>query len=199
MLCLSIKVFFYKRRGDLESNDTSTIWVEIKLPQNKSFLIMGGYRQWRTPKKMGIKNSVSTENQIKRYRSILENWTKASLEGKDIIIMMDDNVDTLSNTEHNKKFKVSRIYNMHQEHLHANNFCQHNHKPTRYVSHQAPTCIDHIYSNCANKIVHPETIRIPFSDHTLLRAIYKTKGIVYTRKFILCKVKSKLVNKRKII
>ena len=196
-LLLINKNIMYKRRGDLEANDTSTIWVEIKLPQHKPFLVMGGYRQWRTPAKMGIKNSVSTKNQIRRYRSILENWTRASLEGKDIIIMMDDNVDTLPNTEHNKKFKVSSIYNMHQEHLHSTNFCQHNHKPTRYVSHQTPTCIDHIYSNCVNKIVHPETIRIPFSDHTLLKAIYKTKGTFSTPKFIL-KSNQNLLTKEKL-
>ena len=55
------KNIIYKWRGDLEANDTSTIWVEIKLPQHKPFLVMGGYRQWRTPAKMGIKNSVSTK------------------------------------------------------------------------------------------------------------------------------------------
>ena len=39
-----------------------------------------------------------------RYVQILENWDRANQEGKDIIILMDDNIDTSRDNPHNTKF-----------------------------------------------------------------------------------------------
>ena len=47
----------YKRHLDLENQLIETIWIEIMLPTNKNLLIMGGYRQWRLLKEVGIDGS----------------------------------------------------------------------------------------------------------------------------------------------
>ena len=97
----------YKRRHDLELDFTSTIWIEVNIPKSKPALFMGGYRQWRLPSILNIPKSNSTKCQLERYEPILENWQKAILEQKDIIILMDDNIDTVKNNNHNNKYKTS--------------------------------------------------------------------------------------------
>ena len=47
----------YVRRNDLEDDITSTIWIEIKLPNSKPILIASIYRQWSLPNILNIKKS----------------------------------------------------------------------------------------------------------------------------------------------
>ena len=56
----------YKRRNDLEDENTSTVWIEIKLPKNKPILLGSIYRQWSLPKSLKIKNSNNVQNQTER-------------------------------------------------------------------------------------------------------------------------------------
>ena len=53
----------YTRRHDLENNNTSTIWIELKVPNCKNLLIASIYRQWSIPKALNIPNSNNTHNQ----------------------------------------------------------------------------------------------------------------------------------------
>ena len=71
-----------------------------------------------------------------------------------------------------------------QEHLTKNNLIQHNHENTRYVRHQKYSCIDHLYSNVANKITDVRTHRNAFSDHAFITAVYHSKEQIYNPKFI---------------
>ena len=82
----------------MESCHDCTIWIEIILQRQKNVLICAGYRQWDTPierRNRGVQlvkyNLIKF--QLKRYTSIVNNWYNASKEGKNIIIMMDDNLD----------------------------------------------------------------------------------------------------------
>merc|ERR1712177_140559 len=52
----------HKRRSDLENDDTSTVWIELKLPKSKPMLISSIYRQWSLPKNFGIPNSNNIYN-----------------------------------------------------------------------------------------------------------------------------------------
>ena len=65
---------------------------------------------------------------------------------------MDDNIDTSLNAKHNKKHKITDLSDLRLSHLNLYDITQHNKEYTRYVSHQHPSCIDHIYSNCPNNI-----------------------------------------------
>ena len=53
----------YTRRHNLEDTNTSTIWLELKVPNSKNILIASIYRQWSLPKALGIPNSNNTHNQ----------------------------------------------------------------------------------------------------------------------------------------
>ena len=47
----------YKRRYDLEDENTCTIWIEISVSKKKKLLFMGGYRQWNLPKNYDPENN----------------------------------------------------------------------------------------------------------------------------------------------
>ena len=56
----------YTRRYDLEDKNTSTIWLELKVPEGKNILISSIYRQWTLPKALGIPKSNNHHNQTIR-------------------------------------------------------------------------------------------------------------------------------------
>jgi len=76
----------YVRRNDLEDDITSTIWIEIKLPNSKPTLIASIYRQWSLPNILNIKNSHTTQNQTTRWQQIIDRWQQAPNEKKEIIV-----------------------------------------------------------------------------------------------------------------
>ena len=70
----------YKRRLDLEDDITSSIWIEVKIPNNKAILIMGGYRQWTVPKFFNIIKSKAINKQMDRLLLLLSKWKMALME-----------------------------------------------------------------------------------------------------------------------
>ena len=97
----------YTRRYDLESKFDCCIWVELKLKGQKNILIQGGYRQWQIPREYDKdQSSKSIKSQLSRYKSIVNNFEKALKENKDIIIMMDDNLDDYDNKIYNKNIPL---------------------------------------------------------------------------------------------
>ena len=61
----------YIRRYDLECPMIATIWIEIKINNKHSILVMGGYRQWRLFRQLNIHDSHKTNRQIERFKIIL--------------------------------------------------------------------------------------------------------------------------------
>lgn len=66
----------YTRRHDLEDEMTSTVWLEVKVPQGKAILISSIYRQWSLPKMLGINNSNNTHNQTLPWITVITQWHK---------------------------------------------------------------------------------------------------------------------------
>ena len=174
----------YKRRLDLEDNLTCTIWIEVFIPKSKSLLIMCGYRQWQLLKMLNNPKSCNPKEQLGRFKNIIDNWEKALSENRDTIVMMDNNIDSNPNSSHYKTYKLKDLYNTLQGHLNKHHLTLHNTKLTRFASHQPPSCIDHIYSNCANKITNVITHSNPSSDHSIITAEYNSVHQIYHPKFI---------------
>ena len=97
---------------------------------------------------------------------------------------MDDNLDTSINSWHNKKFKLQDLYEELNLIKNKYNLTQHNHKFTRFAPHQPPSCIDHIFSNCTNKISNVTTHKNTISDHSIITAQYSSNHQIYHPKFI---------------
>ena len=83
----------YKRRLDLETSEIPMIWLEIKSKKSKPWLIMIGYRQWRTLGKNGGKKSGTMTAQITRLKLYERAILNAGKENKEIIITGDMNID----------------------------------------------------------------------------------------------------------
>ena len=54
---------------------------------------MGGYRQWQLTKYYNDNESKSTNRQMDRMLIILDSWERSMNENKEVIVMMDDNLD----------------------------------------------------------------------------------------------------------
>ena len=87
-----------KRRADLEDNRISAIWLEVGLPHKKKILVCQGYREW---KYLGQDDSSSgtVRAQFERWSIFLNLWQQALLEDKEVIVMMDANIDFLKWTK----------------------------------------------------------------------------------------------------
>ena len=102
----------YKRRYDLENKYISSIWVQINISKKKSILICSYYRQWSIPSILNINNSNSVSNQVSRYKIFSNQISLANKESRDIIILTDENIDSLdehSTTKHLKNNELKSI------------------------------------------------------------------------------------------
>ena len=72
---------------------------------------MGGYRQWRLLDNIQT-DSHKTHRQIERFQTIIKQWTTALNENKEVIVLMDTNIDTMTDSNHNKTNKITTLYNI---------------------------------------------------------------------------------------
>ena len=97
---------------------------------------------------------------------------------------MDTNIDTMTNSNHKRTYRVTPLQNALQQHINTYNFTVHNDKPTHLPQQRTPNCIDHIFSNILNKLINTTTKTNPYSDHSYITTTYTTKESLYTPKFI---------------
>ena len=119
-------------------------------------LIASIYRQWSLPKALGIPNSNNSHNQVVQWKSVLTQWQKAHKENKKIIVLTNDNMDH-NNSTFNTNYKINKIKDMTNEFLSDNNYTTHNDADTYHIKQKPISCIDHIYSNCPQKITNVTT------------------------------------------
>ena len=158
--------------------------------KSKHLLLMGGYRQWRTPKILDQYNDSNTyTKQNDRLTNILNKWTTAVNENKDMICMMDDNIDTNNTNNNNNNKKLLLTLN---DHLSTNNITRLNCDNTRFVASQKPSSIDHIYTNNPNKTTNMQTHSDMITDHKLLSIKFNTNEQIYHPKFVQTRDRKRL-------
>ena len=178
----------YKRRTDLEDETTSTIWIELKLPKNKPILVASIYRQWSLPQMLNIKDSHGITQQKERWDKVLDKWQQAISEKKEVIVMADDNMD-FDNENYNNRYRIKAIKEKTAQFITEHNITTHNNEPTYFVNQTPTSCIDHIYSNCPQKLTHITTENNGLSDHATLMATYHTKAPINNPKIIFTRPK----------
>ena len=96
------------RRYDLEDDKVAAIWLECGLPHQQGVLVCMGYRQWRLLGQ-GDDRSASVTEQLTRWSTFLNKWESALAENKEVITMMDANLDHLTwrNTDNLPPFHSS--------------------------------------------------------------------------------------------
>ena len=86
----------YSRINQFDHDGISAIWVQLVISSNNNPIFMARYRQWNLSNDCTHINP-QISNQNYRYSKILEISTKVIQKYKNVVIMMDDNIDTLHN------------------------------------------------------------------------------------------------------
>ena len=104
------KTLNYTRLSTFENNLNSFIWVKLNIKNKKPIYFGGGYRQYTLPCKMGIKNSKSAKNQIDRFSTLLDSWSRGLKSQHDTIVSMDSNVDFYPLTRHRENYLDKKLF-----------------------------------------------------------------------------------------
>ena len=91
----------------------------------------------------------------------------------EFILIGDDNIDTLSDSNAYKNFNNHEIKELRHNFMIDNSLISHHNKATFYRKGQA-SCLDHIYSNCHTKIKKTSLLKRIFYQITKLLHVYIT-------------------------
>merc|ERR1712240_964750 len=140
------------------------------------------------PQILNIKDSHGLIQQTERWDNVLDKWQQAILEKKEVIVMADDNMD-FDNENYNNRYRIKSIKEKTTQFITDNNITVHNKEPTYFVNQTPTSCIDHIHSNCPQKITHITTENNGLSDHATITATYHTKAPINTPKIVYTRPK----------
>ena len=138
------------------------------------------YRDWQFIDQSDH-SSLSIESQLSRWIEFIDQWERAILEGKEVIVLGDLNLDFLTwtsdiNNPHNTKLKplVNQIF----ERILPQGVVQCVTGPTRYWPGCEPSGLDHFYTNRPEKLSEVQRIFQGGSDHNLILATRFSKAII---------------------
>ena len=176
------------RRHDLEDPTISSIWLEGGLPRQKKILVCNGYREWQHLRQ-NDNSSGTVQAQLQRWLIFLEKWEQALQSGREVIVLMDANLDFLkwsrnnlppSDSTHRLKPLIqqlfSRIFPLGVSQLVT---C-----PTRSWSGQKASGLDHIYSNKQDKLSEVYTEFAGGSDHKLIKVTRYAKSLKRSVRYV---------------
>ena len=172
-----------KRRVDLEDDTVAAVWLECGLPNQKGLNICSGYRQWGLLGQQNNTNSRTVEEQLARWLVFLEKWETALKEDKEVIVMMDANLDFLTWTvDHSSlpnchsSIRLKSLIEALFEKIFPLGVSQLVHGATRMERGQPKTGLDHLYSNKPNKLSAVQTFCTGMSDEGSTQ-IYQEENI----------------------
>ena len=139
---------FIKRRTDLESFDIECIWMELKFPNNPPILICNMYR-----------NGISDDTWYFKFADMLDHL---KITNHEIFLLGDFNINLFDS--HPFWETTISLYKLHQLIK----------SPTRVTS-STSTLIDHIYTNCLEKISNAHVSDSGISDHFPIFCTYLLK------------------------
>ena len=97
---------------------------------------------------------------------------------------MDDNLNTLPNADFTGRGHIRDMIDHYESFLNDHNLVTMNEEATRFCSGTEPSCIDHITTNCPDKLFNINTVKSIFSDHCGLVGNFKNKNMSYKPKRI---------------
>ena len=178
----------YKRRLDLEGRGTSTVWIQVGLAGKKHYLVQALYRQYMRQGKPATKSY--TQQQM-RWEQIIERWSTANNEQREVITLGDTNLDSLkwdTPIELMSTFDKQRntLYKKLKEEILVGNTQKINFEYTRSDIQPGgrTSCLDHCFTNFPSKVNSHQTHHSTFSDHSMVELNIAAKNIKTTRKSI---------------
>ena len=178
-----------KRRSDLESEQVAAIWLECGLPNQRGVLVCMGYRQWRLLGQ-STDNSASVTEQLARWTLFIEKWESALHENKEVIVMMDANLDHLTwrCTDNlpasHSSIRLKGLIDLLFERILPLGVSQLVTGATRFERGQPKSGLDHLYSNKPDKLSQVQTFFTGMSDHKLLKVTRYTKSFKQLPRYV---------------
>ena len=148
-----------------------------------------GYRQWQL---LGQSNSSSANisQQLIRWSNCLNKWETALLEGKEVIVMLDANLDHLTwgQTDtlpsNHSSVKLKSLIDLLFEKIIPLGVSQLVTVATRFQSGRPVSGLDHIYTNRPDKLSQVITCFTGLSDHKLLKVTRYSKSFKQLPKYV---------------
>ena len=162
-----------KVREDLMCDQFSSIWLELGLPGKKKFLVCQLYREWQYMEQADSE-SRSIYQQMVRWLMFLDQWERALASGKEVIVMGDVNLDHL---KFHDAGQLQPLVDKMFEQVYPHGVYQCVQGPTHTWPGRTSSGLDHIYTNCPEKLSKPEVQFRGFSDHKLIFATKYSKNI----------------------
>jgi hypothetical protein len=193
------KSLVVKRRADLEDSRISAIWLEVGLPHKKKILICQGYREWKYLGQADA-SSGTVAAQLKRWSTFLNLWEQALLEGKEVIVMMDANLDFLKWRRDNLPANDSTVRLKSLVELLFNRIFPHGVSQvvtvfTRSWPGQEDAGLDHIYTNKPEKLSNVYAEFAGGSDHKLIKITRYSKSLQRSVRYVRKRVFKNFVDK----
>ena len=137
------------------NNTTSSIWLQVGLPRQKQILVCHTYREWQLPNQSD-KTSLSVAEQMARWTVFLDQWDRALHSGLEVHLLGDLNLNhcnwrdsALPASTQTVRFRP--LINDLFSNILTQGVSQCVVGPTRYWSGQAPSGLDHYYTNKPEK------------------------------------------------
>ena len=150
-----------KVRNDLMCDDYSSIWLQVGLPNQKQFLVCQTYREWQHLNQEDM-NSKSINSQLCRWLKFLDQWERALSSGLEVLVAGDININHLDwasplAIQSSQTVKLRPLIDELFQRIFPHSVTQCFTVPTKFMSNQTPTGLDHIYTNRSDKLSMVET------------------------------------------
>ena len=169
------KTITVKRRLDLEDEGLQMICLEAGLPGKKKSIYIVGYRQWQLSGQTD-KTSSSVRSQSERWDRLLTRWEAALQEGKEVITVLDANLDAMTWRKDRNEIPrhssslthTSLIDALYNRILPMGVELMTPAKPTWARGNQR-SCLDHVYTTSPGRLSPVSVIWTGMSDHALVK------------------------------
>ena len=169
-----------KERLDLMNETFSSVWLELGLPKQKKILVANIYREWQYLHQGNDNSSLTIPAQLQRWNSFLDQWEMAIIEEKEVHCMGDTNIDYLkwkdtSQPGEEDKGRLRPLIIQLFDRIIPHGFVQLMTGSTRVQRGQAPSGLDHYYTNRPHKVNNIHAYYHGSSDHKLIFAVRHSK------------------------
>ena len=143
------------------SEDYSSIWLQVGLPNQKQFLVCQTYREWQLLKQEDG-SSKSIEAQMERWLIFLDQWEKALESGLEVLVAGDVNLNHLDwssppGLQSSQTVRLRPLVDQLFQRIFPQSVSQCVTVPTRFMCGQSPSGLDHLYTNRPDRLSAVET------------------------------------------
>ena len=177
-----------KLRLDLMSDEFSSIWLEIKLPRQKSILVGNAYRDWQF---LGQNDSSSLQvsAQLERFLTFVQHWELAIGSGMECHLLGDLNINFLEYSkavipQNSQTYKLRSLIKLLFDQILPLGAIQCVKVATRTWPNQEPSGLDHYFTTNPRKLSDVQVITQGASDHKMIFATRFSRNISRNQRII---------------